>query len=389
MTTEFLKSVEDYVIQTRHWLHQNPEVSFKEEKTSQKIQEELTKMGISFELLTPSYGVIATIKGDICSDKKIGVRADMDALPVLEETDLPFASLNEGIMHACGHDAHVAMLLGVAKILNENKTKLSGTVKLIFQAAEEAGGGIKEVIDYINADGGIDQVIGTHIWSDIPAGEILLRPEAIFAGSGRVFYKIIGKGGHGARPDLVNDPIKAACDFVTHVSSIPSNFNHVFDNAVVTICQIEGGTAGNIFPNEVNVYGTYRHFREGTYKNILDQVERMAQGIALTHDVKLEYTDDRENRLPPVYNNPEMIEKAKSLVDDIDGLVLSTQTDPICASDNYGFLLEKYKGIFAVLGGGKHGETIYPQHNSKFDIDESVLIKGTEFMTNYVLDYLK
>lgn len=169
------KEAEPYIIEMRRWFHQHPELSLKEKETSEKIKEELDKMGIPHEDLKPNYGVVATIQGKD-SGKVIAARADIDALPVTEDTGLPFASCNAGVMHACGHDAHAAMLLGVAKVLNEVKDELNGTVKLVFQVSEENGMGYQEILDYFESIGGVDRVIGLHIWSTLPAGEILLIP---------------------------------------------------------------------------------------------------------------------------------------------------------------------------------------------------------------------
>ena len=190
---------EGYIIRTRRYFHQHPELSLKEEETSAKIKDELEQMGIPYEELKPGYGVVGTILGK-GGKKRIAARADIDALPVDEDTGLEFASCNSGAMHACGHDAHIAMLLGAAKALNSIKDELNGQVKLIFQSAEEIGLGYQEVLDYLEAIGGVDQIIGIHIWSTLPAGEILLLPGSVFAGGRSFVAKIYGKGGHGARP---------------------------------------------------------------------------------------------------------------------------------------------------------------------------------------------
>lgn len=393
-----LQDIEQYVIELRRWFHMHPELSLKEEKTSAKIKEELDKIGIpyeagfinSFHPNEKEYSIIATIEGTLVSDKKLGIRADFDALPVSEDTGLSFCSTHEGVMHACGHDAHAAMLLGAGKILWENKDKLAGTVKLLFQAAEEIGGGsgVNSIINELEKTGGLDNVIGIHIWSAIPAGQILLKDETIFAGTGSIKYLITGKGGHGARPDLVHDPIKAACDMVTNLSRIPSNFYNVLDNSVVAICHFESGSLGNIFPDTAKIRGGYRYFNPGGHIDIRRAIHKVAAATAIMHDVKIEVIEDAEKEvLAPIYNTPELIAPARELVSNIDGLELCAQKTPISASDNFGKILDKYKGFYAILGAGKPNEEIYPQHNPKFDIDETVLIKGSEFMVKYALNY--
>ncbi|OON93293.1 MAG: hypothetical protein ATN31_06640 [Candidatus Epulonipiscioides saccharophilum] len=393
-----LKDIEQDVINLRRWFHMHPEVSFNEENTSKKIQEELDKIGIPYESnfqnsLRPNekeYSIIATIEGMLSSNKKLGIRADFDGLPIKEETGLPFCSINEGIMHACGHDAHAAMLLGVAKILWNNKDKIAGTVKLLFQAAEEVGGesGVKPIIDELETTGGIDNVIGIHIWSAIPSGQIVLKNETIFAGCGSIKYLITGKGGHGARPDLVHDPIKAGCDLVNNLSRIPSNFYNVLDNSVVAICQFESGSLGNIFPTTAKLRGGFRYFTPGGEVDLRNAIRRVAQATELLHNVKIEVIENAEEEgLTPIYNTPELIEPARKLIENIDGLELSPQNTPISASDNFCKLIDKYPGFYAILGAAKPDEEIYPQHNSKFDINEKVLIKGCEFLVKYALNY--
>ena len=201
MISELCKKYEDYMIEQRRYFHMYPEVSLKEENTSRMIKQQLDEMGVPYEELPPNHGLVATIQGK-SGTKTIGVRADIDALPMQEESDIPYKSKCDGVMHACGHDAHIAMLLGVAKVLNDYKEHLEGTVRLIFQSAEEIGKGYVEVVDYLDRTGGVDRLIGLHIWSTLPAGEILLIPGSVFAGGSGFTITVKGQGGHGARPDL-------------------------------------------------------------------------------------------------------------------------------------------------------------------------------------------
>lgn len=378
--------IEQEIIENRRWFHQHPELSFKEKETSAKIKKELEKMGVPYEDLPPNHGVVATIQGAE-SGKTLVIRADIDALPVKEETGLPFASINDGVMHACGHDAHAAMLLGAVKVLNEKKDKLCGTVKCVFQAAEEIGGGYKEVLDYLAKTGGADGVIGLHIWSAILEGQILLIPGSVFAGGKGYFVNIRGKGGHGGRPDLTHDPVKAACELVLKFASVPSNYYDVLDHCVVNTGEIRGGSQGNIVPSEAYISGGMRWYKPGGDKVIAERLEEIAKGIELMHRVKCELTYD--GGVPPVQNNPAMIEQARKLLKNMDDLRLSDQTEPICAGDNYGYILEQYPGFYGILGAGKADAPIYPQHHCKFDLDETAFRKGAEFMTRYALYFLR
>lgn len=381
------REAEPYIIEMRRWFHRHPEVSLEEKATSAKIKEELTAMGIQWEELPPNTGVVATIVGGKGGDKTIAARADIDALPVAEETGLPFVSENPGVMHACGHDAHIAMLLGLAKVLNEMKDELSGTVKLIFQSAEEIGLGYKEVIEYLDSIGGVDQVIGLHIWSTLPEGEILLIPESVFAGGNGFTCTVKGSGGHGARPDLVNDPIKTACDLVLKFAAIPSNFYDVLDHSVVSVGRISAGTKGNIFPSEAEFDGTTRCYKEEGRERLREIMKQVAEGVGKIYGVEVQLKFN--GGVPPVYNQPELIQRARELTEQVEGLVPSPQTDPICAGDNFGYILKKYPGFYGILGAGKPEEYNYPQHHCKFQLEESSFRKGAEFMGNYIVDYLK
>lgn len=377
---------EAYIIEMRRWFHRHPEVSLQEKNTSAKIREELEKMGVPYVELKPNYGIVANIQGG-GEGKTIALRADIDALPVKEETGLDFTSENDGVMHACGHDAHIAMLLGAVKVLNEVKAELSGTVRCVFQVAEETGYGYREVLDYFDSTGGVDAVAGLHIWSDVPEGEILLLPGSIFAGGVGYSVKIHGQGGHGGRPDLVKDPIKAACELVLKFASIPSNFYDVLDHSVVNVGKIEAGTLGNIFPSEALIKGGFRWYKQGGDKIILEKMHQIAAGVGTMYGVEAEITLD--GGVIPVSNNADMITQARALVPEVEGLKLSAQTDPICAGDNFGYILAEYPGFYGVLGAGKSGEKVYPQHHCKFDLDEKSFRKGSEFMARYAIEFLK
>ena len=228
------KEAEPYIIEMRRWFHQHPELSLKEKETSEKIKEELDKMGIPHEDLKPNYGVVATIQGKD-SGKVIAARADIE---------------------------------------------LNGTVKLVFQVSEENGMGYQEILDYFESIGGVDRVIGLHIWSTLPAGEILLIPGSVFAGGTGFTCRVNGQGGHGARPDLVKDPIKAACDLVLKLASIPTNFYDVLDHSVVSVGQIQSGTMGNIFPSYAEIKGTTRYYKTGGVDAIKKIMQQIADGVS-------------------------------------------------------------------------------------------------------------
>lgn len=377
---------ENYIVDMRRWFHRHPEISQKEAETSRKIQGELAAMGVPFEVLSDGIAVAAVIEGGK-RGRRIAVRADIDALPVTEDTGLPFASENEGVMHACGHDAHTAMLLGAARVLRQVREELCGTVYLLFQSAEEVALGVDEVLEYLSRIGGVDELFGLHIWSGVPSGELKLIPGPLFTGGNAFYINITGRGGHGARPDLVQDPVKAACDLVMHLSAIPSNFYDVLDNSVVSVGVVQAGTLENVFPTSAFVSGTTRSYKIGGREKLQEIIRRKCEGIATIHNVEVDVKFN--TGVVPVINDENMIARARLLVGNIDGLELCPDPDPIPAGDNIGFLMNAYKGFYGILGGAIPGRPFYPHHHAKFDIDESAMRKGTEFIARYVCDFLK
>lgn len=383
---ELCREMEEYLIQTRRYLHQHPELSFEEKETSAFIKKELDRFGIFYEDVLPGYNIVATIQGGR-PGKTVVYRADMDALPVSEDTGVEYQSCVAGKSHACGHDAHVAMALGVAKVLNERKDSLHGTIKICFQAAEERGGGIWELLEYLKAFE-VDQVVGMHIWSGVPEGEILLIPGAVFAGSRKLGLTVRGQGGHGSRPDQTTEPIKAACDLTLKLSSIPSNMYDVFDPCVVSICAINSGNAANIFPNEAKLMGGVRFFQPEGGEKIEARIRQIAGGVGEAYGVDVEV--DVQSRWSPIVNDPEAIKLARQLVPRVEGLRLCAKEEPCSSTDNFCCLTDVYPGFYAVLGAGNEAIGCrYIHHHEKFNIDETALRKGTEFIATYLFEYLK
>jgi len=373
------------LLRLRRWFHAHPEPSLQEEQTARKIAEELDALGIPHEALPPGYGLVAVITGQE-GGPAVALRADMDALPIAEKTGLPFSSVNPGYMHACGHDAHVAMLLIAARALHETRDDWKGTVYCFFQPAEEIGQGHTEALEWLERRGGAGAVFGLHIWSLLPEGELLLLPGAVFAGLMSYVVTITGRGGHGGRPDLVRDPVKAACDLVLKYAAIPSNFYDVLDPCVVNVGYMEAGTVGNVFPSCAKIHGGIRWFKPGGEEKITDVMRRIASGVGIAYNVECEV--DAFGAHPPVYNDPALVEKGRALVPGIEGLRLSRQTEPIVAGDNMSFYLQRYPGFYGILGAGKPGAEIFPHHHECFDVDESALPKGAEFLARSALEFL-
>jgi amidohydrolase len=381
------RALEDQLIDWRREFHRHPEVSFKEVWTGARIQAELDKIGVPWTALTDSTSFMATLEGGGGEGKTIALRADIDGLPVAEETGLPFASQEDGVMHACGHDAHIAMMLGVLTILKALQPKLKGKVQICFQAAEELGGGAIEAIQWLMDNGGADRVAALHIWSSLPGGTLMLYPGATM--SGLFGFKILlrGQGGHGSRPDMVRDPIKAACDLVLQLSSIPVNYYDALDHCVVHVGQVNGGTALNVFPETAEVVGGVRFFNEAGPPKIMDVITRMCHGVELTHQVEIRL--DFSGVLTPVMNDPAAVAEAKKTLAKVGGLELLETTQPLMGSDNYALFAATFPGFYGFLGAADDARGLNrQQHSPHFDIDESVMRLGTEFLARYAVDYL-
>lgn len=377
---------EEKMIALRREFHMHPELSFVEVRTAERVREELSKADIPWENVPDTYSVIGIIEGGQ-PGKTIALRADMDALPMQEETNAPYKSTIDGVMHACGHDAHVAMLLGAALVLNQVKESLKGKVLLCFQSGEETGSGSLKIIEYLEQKGGVDQLIGQHIWASIKEGTVAILDGSTMAGAMGLEIVISGQGGHGSRPDLSRDPIKPACDLVLKLSSIPSNFYDVLDHSVVHVGMIQSGTLGNIFPDNALIRCGFRYFKDGGGEKILELIERIAGGVAETYGVKTEIKVI--GMTPPVINNHDSVLRAREVVSQIEGLEVDLAQEPICASEDFAYYMKKFPGFFAFLGGmNEEKGIVWTQHNTKFDIDEAALRKGCELLSRYTADFL-
>lgn len=382
---KFALETEPYIIGLRREFHQHPELSNEEFHTVSRICEELDTMGIPYDRVGEnSLGVIGRIEaGD---GHKIAIRADIDALPTEEKTSVSYKSQCPGKMHACGHDAHIAMLLGAAKILKSLQTDLHGTVYLCFQPAEELSQGAEPIIAYL-LEKQVEQVIGLHVWSSIDAHAIRILDGATMAGGSGFQTTVRGCGGHGSRPDWVRDPIKAACDLVLKWSAIPSNFYDVFSPSVVHTCMIQGGQSNNIFPDEVTLKSGVRCFKKGGTEQIMRQIRCIADGVSAAYHVDVDI--DVYIQQEPVINTPACAQRGREVVSQMRTLSLDPETEPISASDNFYLFLQQIPGFYGFLGiRNEKIEASFPQHHSQFNMDESTLKDGAEFFVRYVMDFL-
>lgn len=387
---EEVKKIESDIISWRRDLHQIPELNLELPRTSKYIRDKLDEMGIEYHTLINGNAVVGIIRGDQ-EGKTIALRADMDALPILEETGLPFASTN-GCMHACGHDGHVAMLLGAAKILSKSRNKLKGNVKLFFQPGEEyPGGALPMIKEGCMENPNVDAVIGLHaglISKDVEKGKIGVSYGPMMASMDRIFIKIKGKGSHGAYPEESVDPISIAAEVISALQRIISREIRAVEPAVLSITRIQGGFNQNIIPDKVELEGTVRTFNNETRKFIAKRIEEITKGItqAMRADYELQY----DFKYPPLINSEEFtrffVESAKKIIPEED---IFEMRYPVMGGEDMAYFLEKAPGTFFFLSNpGEIDGVVHPHHSSKFDIDESLLYKGTALFVQTVIDFL-
>ena len=373
--------IKEYVVALRRKFHRIPEVSLQEKKTAENIRKELTKLGVSYEKVG-EYGTAACIKGAL-SGKTYAFRADIDALPVEEQTGLPFKSEHPGCMHACGHDGHIAILLAFAKELQSLKAELKGTVYLCFQQAEEIGKGHEEMIAYLKKAGKIESIIGSHLWADIPVGKISLQPGAVMAGTTSFRITVTGKGCHGSRPDQGIDPINAGAMIVGEAFRIKDREFSPLQNNTLSFGMFHSGSATNVIPDRAELGGTMRFFSSAEKKQLISVIDRSSKAAATLTRTKIEWTTPVG--LPPVVNNALCVAKALPSAQAVFGSKNVIHFERIMGADNYGCYLQEFPGFYAFIGiGNKAKGIVYAHHNGKFDMDEAALESAVRFYVDFI-----
>ena len=365
--------VSQYVIDTRRQIHMFPETKFEEENTASFIEEELHKIGYQ-TIRTAGTGVIAVLEGNE-GGKSIALRADTDALDIAEDNELPYKSQIPGKMHACGHDAHIAMLLGAAKIFYKYKEHIQGKIKLIFQPAEEGGGGAKKIVEEGHIDD-VDEIFGIHVWRELPSGVLGTRKGAFLASSDQFIITITGKGGHAASPEQTFDPTAVLADIYNAIQKIVSREINPLENAVISVPVIKGSDAHNVIPSTATMEGTFRTFNTEVRKLILKRIKEIVEGYS--HAWRCEGKVEFEIGgifYPPTVNHEQSVEDVIKILQPLDKVVEVNKT---MGGEDFAFYLLKTKGAFIALG--LHNEEkgiIHPHHHPKFNVDEEVLWKGT------------
>ena len=383
-------ALKPHVIAIRRDLHRYPEPSQKEFRTQQKIIEELHAIGITELKTYYKTGVAAIIRGSELG-KTIGIRADMDALYITENTGLAFSSANPGIAHSCGHDGHVAMLLGAARILFKLKDKIKGSVKLIFQPAEEDGlngGGsqwmIKEGV--LTDDPKVDFVIGQHLAPHIPAGYIASKSGPLFTTSDLFAIEILGKGGHSSAPHLAKDPIVCAAQVILGLQTIVSRNIDPFDTVVLSVCVVEAGKRHNVIPDTAKLVGSARSYSEESSFLCRKRIREIVEGICTANDLtsKISFTKS----YGPVINDEEMFEKCKQWVAATIGEEFFIEAQPQSSGEDFSNFAAEIPGVYFLVGAKYgNGEPLVP-HTPSFTFDEEALPYGIINLCAVALNYL-
>ncbi len=375
----------DLIIKIRRDLHRIPETAYTEKKTSAYVAAHLNKLGLEVQTGIARHGVVGLLKAGR-PGPTLMIRADMDALPLKEDTGLPFASEHEGVMHACGHDAHMAMVLGAATVLNKVKNELNGNIKFLFQPAEEGPGGAKPMIEAgVMENPKVDYSIGCHVWHQIPEGTIGIRTGAFMAAMDRFDIKIKGRAGHGAMPHLCVDALEVGTQVVGALQRIVSRQMNPLEPAVVTVGTFHAGSAFNIIPAEAELSGTTRTFDTDTWNAWESHLEKVVRGVceSMGADFELKF----QKGYPATINDESMAEIVNRCAEKVVGKDRIVVPQKTMGGEDFAFYLQRSKGCYFALGVGREGAA--PVHNPKFDFDEDVLLLGVETHCRVGLELLE
>ena len=370
-----ISALKNTIIKTRRDIHKHPELSFKEFRTSKLVADKLESYGMQVERNIGKTGVVGTLSGNK-KGKTIALRADMDALPIQETGNISYKSINDGVMHACGHDAHVAMLLGAAEALSTMKDEINGIVKFIFQPAEEGYGGARYMIEDGAIDN-VDEIYGLHVWNYQESGTVGVQSGPVMAAADMFTIKIKGIGGHGATPQGTIDCVVVASHLIQALQTIVSRNTNPLESTVVTIGQINGGYNFNIIADEIILKGTTRAYTLENKKLIKEKMKTIILGIEKTFGakIKLKYKDG----YPPVINNPMTTEKISEAAKCVVGDKKVIKPYLSMGGEDFSYFSEKVPGCFFFLGTAPKNTApmSVPQHCSHFNIDENAMLIGS------------
>ncbi len=385
---DLAKNIYNDVVADRQHLHSHPELSFHEVETSAFVAAKLDQLGIPYQKMADT-GLVALIKGDKPSDKVVALRADMDALPILEANDVPYKSQNPGVMHACGHDVHTSSLLGTARILSQLKSEFGGTVKFIFQPAEEKlpGGASLMIKEGVLQNPEPDAVIGQHVMPFIDAGKVGFRAGKYMASTDELYVTVKGKGGHGAQPQNNVDPVIITAHILTALQQVVSRFADPKSPSVLSFGKVIANGATNIIPNEVYLEGTFRTMDEAWRKEAHQRMKKMAEGIAESMGATCEF--NIMHGYPFLINEEELTYRAKDFAIDYLGKDNVLDLDIWMAAEDFAYYSQVAKSCFYRLGTRNEARGITSSvHTPTFDIDEIALQTSTGLMAYLALKEL-
>ena len=380
-------ALREQVISWRRHLHMHPELSFHEHATAQFVFDTLSAMP-ALELSRPTVtSVVARLRGGH-PGRTIAVRADMDALAITEENDVPYQSRVTGVMHACGHDGHTSIVLGLAQILSEHQKELPGEVRFLFQHAEEISPGGAEAMVQAGVMDGVDEVIGLHLWASSPVGKIALVPGPSMAAPDNYQLTITGKGGHAAMPHETVDPIAVGAQVVSALQQIVSRNMDPLDHVVVSVTQFHAGTAFNVIPETAFLAGTVRTFDAALRSRVPQLMERVIAGVTSAFGATFKFSYERGYR--PVVNDPALTARLAGIVAREFGADTLQTLRPSMGGEDFSAYQQKAPGVFAFVGAGNEAEGItFPHHHPRFQIDERSLDVGLRYLLVATLDLLR
>jgi len=381
---ELVRSHGEWIVEIRRALHRIPEVAFCEEKTSAFLAGRLRELGLEVKTGVARWGLVGLLKG-ASQGPTVMLRADMDALPIQEETGLGFASTHPGVMHACGHDGNMAMVLGAAKVLSVLRGNLKGNVKFVFQPAEEGACGAKPMIqEGVLETPRVDWALGCHLWPGLPEGTVGVKAGPLMAAMDRFDIRILGKGGHGAMPHLCVDALEVGTQVVGALQRIVSRQMNPLQPSVVTVGSFHSGTAFNIIPEEASLSGTTRTFDRGIWESWPERLERVIRGVCQSMGARYDFSYTQG--CPPLVNDLQVAQRVRTCAISVVGSQKVLEPEPTMGGEDMSYFLERVPGCYYFLGVGREGGA--PVHNPRFDFNEEVLLIGTELHCRAVMDLM-
>jgi len=381
---KYIRETKDLIVKTRRDLHLIPEPAYTEKKTADYVARYMKAQGLDVHTGIARFGVVGVMDTGK-PGKTLLIRSDMDALPIAEETGLEFASIHAGAMHACGHDGHMAMVLGAATVLNKIKDTLKGTIKFLFQPAEEGPGGAKPMIEQgVMENPTVDYAIGCHLWPAIAEGTIGVKAGPLMAAMDRFDLRIIGRGGHGAMPHLCLDALEVGTQVVNALQRIVSRQMDPLQPSVVTVGSFHAGSTFNVIPGEAEISGTTRTFDRDIWNTWPERLDKIIGGVCKSMGAS--YEMNYSQGYPPLLNDPDMAQVVAQCAAEVAGKKNVIEPESTMGGEDMAFYLEKSKGCFFFLGVGREGCASI--HNSRFDFNEDVLLLGVETYCRIALDRL-